>query len=301
MKLIFNLFKGVCLSHAQLLDRCTRLNSVVSGDVLFAFSSVYWLSGIGNLLKATYFGATRVITSRPYSAELLLKLVEKYKITHLFASLQQINSVLNLECIGSVDLSSVKSIALSGQNLTSGQYSNMKKFFVNAVPYNMFGICELGGAVSVLYGSKSGSYSSGSLVNGIQVKIMDDNGNRLGVDGRGRIFVKSPYLFIGYYNKIETEPITDDEGFMRTRYVGYFDADGCLHEMGREIDMIKYKNFQISPKEIENLLIQHPAILSACVVGISSKKDDNLVAAVVIPNKGSKITEDEICNLVSGK
>lgn len=293
-------FQGVCLSHAQLLDRCTRLNSVISGDVLFAFSSVYWLSGIGNLLKATYFGATRIITSNPFNAELLLQLVEKYKITHLFISLQQIISVLSLESIETADVSSVKSIALSGQNLTASQYFNIKKYFTNALPYNMFGICELGGAISILYGSQSDLNSSGSLVNGIQVKIIDENGNRLGIDGRGRIFVKSPYLFIGYYNRIDTESIADDEGFMRTRYIGYFNADGYLHVMGREVDMIKYQNFQISPKEIENVLNQHSAIKSACVVGISNKRDENFVAAVVIPKKGCKITEDEVHSLISG-
>lgn len=289
------------MSHAQLLDKCTRLNSVVSGDVLFAFSSMYWLSGIGNLLKATYFGATRIITTRPYTAALLLQFVEKYKITHLFVSLHQITSVLSVESIGTVDLSSVKSITFSSQNITAAQYSNITKYFKNAVPCNMFGICELGGAISVLSGDKLYPNSSGLLVNGIQVKIMDPNGNRLETEGRGRIFVKSSYLFIGYYNKIKPDTITDDEGFMRTRYVGYFNADGYLHVMGREADMIKYQKFQISPKEIENVLVQHPAINSACVVGISNKKDDNLVAAVVIPNRGSKISPEEVNTLVSGE
>lgn len=296
----FYRFAGVCLSHAQLLDLCTRLNSVVSGDVLFAFSSVYWLSGIGNLLKATYFGATRVITTRPYTAELLIELVQKYKITHLFASLPQINAALNMEAIASTNLSSVKFIALSGQKITAIQHSQLKKHFINAVPYNMFGLCELGGAVSVLRGDQPNASSSGLLVNGIQVKIMDENGNRLGIDARGRIFVKSPYLFIGYYNKGETDPITDDEGFMRTRYVGYFNDDGFLHVIGRESEIIKCQNAQISPKEIENVLIEHPAIKSVCVVGITNKNGDNLLAAVVIRNKDCNASEGEIRTLISG-
>lgn len=291
--------KGICLSHALLLDKSTRLTSISAGDVLFAFSSVYWLSGIANLLKATYYGATRIITTKPFSSEYLLLLIEKYKITHIFASLQQINQAIKYEDIKSVDLSSVKSVALNSQKIPNPEYTEIRKYFKNAVPYNMFGLSELGGAISISRGFQLSLDGSGKLVNGIKVKIVDENGNRLGIGERGRISVNCAYYFNGYYGKEAVESIFDNENFLKTGDIGYFDADGYLHVLGREIDMIKYNNFQISPKEIENVLNQNPAIKTACVVGVANL-NENLVTALIIRNKDSTISEDAIHTLISG-
>lgn len=289
------------MSHALLLDKSTRLNSIGCGDILFTFSSLYRLSGIGNLLKATYFGATRIITTKPYAPDLLLQLIEKYQISHLFASAQQITLALSHESINERNLSSVKSIALSGQKVSLDQFTNMKKYFQNATPYNMFGISELGGAVSVSRGDQLKLNASGKLVNGTQVKIVNEDGKRLGINERGRIFVKSAYHFLGYYGKTQAETIIDSEQFLRTGQVGYFDQCGFLHLVGRDIDLIKYQTFQISPKEIEDFLAQNPRIEAVCVVGIATGNADSLIAALVVRCNGTYISAEDILNLVSGR
>lgn len=283
----------------MLLDKSTRLTSTAAGDVLFAFSSIYWLSGIANLLKATYYGATRIITTKPFSSEYLLQLIEKYQITHIFASLHQINLALKYENIKSVDLSSVKSVVLNSQKIPLPDYSTIRQHFKNAVPYNMFGLSELGGAISISRGFQLSLDGTGRLVNGIKVKIIDGNGNRLGVGERGRICVKCAYYFNGYYGKDGFESIVDNENFLKTGTIGYFNADGYLHVLGRENDMINYENFQISPKEIEYVLNQSPAIKSSCVVGVVSL-NKNLATALIVRNKGTTISEDEVHTLIAG-
>lgn len=281
------------------MDKSTRLSSVAVGDVLFAFSSVYWLSGIANLLKATIFGATRIITTKPFSSEYLLRLIEKYKVTHIFASLHQINKVLKYKDIESVDLSSVKSMALNSQKVPHPEYTTIRQYFKNAVPYNMFGLSELGGAISISRGFQLSLDGTGKLVNGIKVKIVDEYGNRLGVGERGLICVGCAYYFNGYYGKEGIPPIFDKENFLKTGDIGFFDADGYLHVLGREIDMIKYKNVQISPKEIECLLNQNPAIKIASVVSVVSS-NENLLTALVVRYKELTISESEIHSLVAG-
>lgn len=282
------------------MDKITRLTSITDGDVLFAFSSIYWLSGIANLVKATFYGSTRIITTKSYSPEYLLELIEKYKITHIFASLHQINAAFKQTSIKTVDLSSVKTVALSEQRVPQDDYTSIRKYFQNAVLYNMFGLSELGGAISVSRGFQVNLNGTGKLVNGVQVKIVDENGNRLGVEERGRIFAKSDYYFNGYYGKKTIESIIDQENFLNTGHIGYFDAMGYLHVLGREIDMIKYQNYQISPKEIENVLLhQNAAIKSACVVGVQTLEED-LVAALIILNKNANISENEVHTLISG-
>lgn len=271
--------------------------------MLFAFSSVYWLSGIANLLKAAYFGATRIITTQPYSDRLLLELCEKYKITHLFASSKQMISALKSDGVDSMDLSSVKLLALSGPKVRLEEYAFMRKHLRNAVPCNMFGISELGGAVSMSRGGELNLNASGKLLNGMQVKIVDKDGNRLEIGERGQICVKSGYYFIGYYGKEHSQSILDEQGFLATGHIGYFDEDGFLYVIGREIDMINYGNVLVSPMEMENLLIQCPAIKSVCIVAVCSPKSQHLplLAAVIVRSKNASISGDEVLNLIAGK
>lgn len=282
------------------MDKCSRLISIASGETLFAFSTVYWSSGIANILKATYYGATRIITTKPYSPEYFLELIDKYKISHIFASLQQIDSILQNERINSVDLSSVLSLAISGQKISSDKYAVIRKNFKNAVPYDMFGLGELGGAIAISRGFQLSLHSSGQLVNGISVKITDLNGNRLGIGERGRIYVKYDYFFNGYYGKEGTKSvIIDEENFLNTGYIGYFNVYGYLHVLGLEKDMINYQNAQISPKEIEEFLIQQPGVFSICIVDIQ-KNGENLVTALIVRNENTDISEEEVSKLVEG-
>lgn len=290
------------MSHALLLDKCTRLNSIGCGDVLFTFSSLNRLSGIGNLLKATYFGGTRIITTKPYAPDLLLELIEKYKISHLFASSHHILLALNQAWIEKVDLTSVKSIALSGPKMSLEQYKNMKQYFKNATPYVMFGISELGGAISIARGDQLNLNGTGKLMNGIQVKIIDENAKRLGIGERGFICVKSVYNFLGYFGRDNVQSIIDDEQFVRTGHIGYFDNNGFLYVIGRDVDVIKYGNQLISLKEIEESLVENPNIEAVCVVDVINRFTDNMsLVALVVKIKNSTISEEEIQNLVSGR
>lgn len=72
--------KGVCLSHAAMLDRMITLSDLLSHDVALCFSSIYWLSGLATMLFGTLSGSTRVITTDPFSPELFLRMIEKYKV-----------------------------------------------------------------------------------------------------------------------------------------------------------------------------------------------------------------------------
>lgn len=74
------LSKGVCLTHAQLLDRMTTMDDITEDDVSLCFSSLYWLSGLASLLFATLLGCTRVITTDPFRPELFLRMIEIHKV-----------------------------------------------------------------------------------------------------------------------------------------------------------------------------------------------------------------------------
>lgn len=93
----------------------------------------------------------------------------------------------------------------------------------------------------------------------------------------------------------------DADGWIRTGDVGYFDADGFLYLVDRRKEILKYFGSQVSPSELENVLMQHPGIANVCVVGVSDTLAGDLPAAVVIKSTTADVTEDDINTLMKSK
>lgn len=165
----------------------------------------------------------------------------------------------------------------------------------------IYGLTEIGGSVSlaIIPGDID---SVGKLLNGVQVKIIDESGNKCGVGENGEVCVKRHFKCLGYYgNKKATEQLFDQDGFILSGDIGYFDEEGYLHFIERKKDVLRYRGFKVSPAEIENYLVQNLNIDAACVVGIDDKKYGDLPAAVVVKNEKSNVTKEKIEQLICGK
>lgn len=132
-------------------------------------------------------------------------------------------------------------------------------------------------------------------------KIVNDNGERCGVNVDGEICMKLNYKFLGYYgNQEATDVFFDTESFIKMGDIGHYDEDGDLFVVDRKKELSKYCNFQISPSEIDAFLTESSDIKSACVVGISDAVATDLPAAVIVRADGSKIIENDVYNMVAG-
>lgn len=201
------------------------------------------------------------------------------------------------------DLSSIRCIVCGGSKLSNETALEILKYLPNGRVAQIYGMTEVGGCTSLGLIQTKEDTSVGQLLFGIQVKIIDDSGNRLGENESGEICTKTLFKFLGYYNNEEaTECAIDDEGFLKTGDIGYFDCNGNLYLIDRKKEMIKYCNSQVSPSEIEQFLIKSPNIKAACVVGIPHPIAGDLPAAVIIPNECEiLLTKEEVQQMVTGK
>uniref|UniRef100_A0A182Q0L1 AMP-dependent synthetase/ligase domain-containing protein n=1 Tax=Anopheles farauti TaxID=69004 RepID=A0A182Q0L1_9DIPT len=120
--------------------------------------------------------------------------------------------------------------------------------------------------------------SVGSLVYDAVVRIVDDNGNRLGVGESGEILVQTAGDHGSYYgNEDASLKAKDANGFFQSGDIGFFDDEGYLYIVDRKKDIFKYRNFYISPTDLEAIISQIEGVLEVCVVGI---KDENLATDV---------------------
>lgn len=101
------------------------------------------------------------------------------------------------------------------------------------------------------------------------IQVVNDQGHRLGPDEDGELLVRPPFTFLGYWrDAAATSEAVDRDGWLHTGDVGHFDENGFLYLSDRKKDILKYRNYQISPSELENIILRIKGVANVCVVGI---------------------------------
>lgn len=141
--------------------------------------------------------------------------------------------------------------------------------------------------------------TSGRVLPGVTLKVVDvDTGRKLGFYERGELLVKSSTVTRGYYNQ-SSDGIYDDDGWLKTGDIVYYDENYCFYIVDRIKEMFKYKSWHIVPAVLETVIQEHPAVRDCVVFGIPHETDGDLPTAVIIlkDNYGN-IKEEEIIKFV---
>ncbi len=130
---------------------------------------------------------------------------------------------------------------------------------------------------------------------GVEVRICDDDGKELGVDEIGNLQVRGPNVFIGYWKMPEktAEDIAED-GFFNTGDKGKIDSDGYVSIVGRAKDVVITGGLNVYPKEVELFIDDIPGVKESAVIGVPHADFGEAVVAVVVPDSGQQLGEDEI-------
>lgn len=136
--------------------------------------------------------------------------------------------------------------------------------------------------------------SAGRARLGVQFRIQDDKGRELPPGEVGEIAVRGDTLMKGYWNNPEATAETIRDGWLRTGDVGYVDEQGFLYILDRSKDMIISGGNNIYPREVEEVLLRHPAVSEVCVFGVPDPEWGESVKAVVVPKPGHEVSAEEL-------
>lgn len=172
----------------------------------------------------------------------------------------------------------------------------------------LYGLTETSGLVLYMP-SKTVKYNSvGKVVVGYQMKICDvDTDQPLGPNQFGELRIRGNGVMKGYYDNPEaTRTAFDEDGYLRTGDLAYYDTDRDFFIIDRIKEIIKYKGFQVSPVELELILIKHPAVKDAAVIGKPDDKCGELPVALIVIDKNSnsychKLLTQELIDYIAGK
>jgi len=198
---------------------------------------------------------------------------------------------LGEETIAKYDTSSLKVIAVSGSVLP-GELATRAMDAFGDVVYNLYGSTEVAWAtIATPEDLRAAPGTAGRPPMGTVVKLLDADGHEAGPGEGGRIFVANEMVFEGYTGGGNKEIV---RGLMSTGDVGRFDAGGRLFVDGRDDEMIVSGGENVFPREVEDLLADHPEIEEAAVVGVSDEQFGQRLKAFVVAREGAELEEDEV-------
>ncbi|BBH07505.1 AMP-dependent synthetase and ligase family protein [Prunus dulcis] len=145
--------------------------------------------------------------------------------------------------------------------------------------------------------------SIGLLAPNMQAKVVDwDTGSPLPPTSTGELWLHGPGIMKGYLNNANATLSTiDEEGWLHTGDIVFFDEDGYLHLQDRLKDAIKYKGFQIAPADLEGVLINHPEILDVAVAGAMDEESGEVPVAFVVRKHISELNHDAVMDFVAAQ
>lgn len=299
---------GVCVSYGNHAFLPTELNSdrLIKDCIIFTCDSIYWTVGLKPIFNSIHHGATRIITSKPFSPELQLRITEKYRVTVMYITPSAMAACLKSDFIDKFDFSSVKRIIFYGAKLPNSLVAHINRYFQNADLMILYGSTETGLITDNIVSAHThtNNINGGRLFDGRTIKIIDNSGYRCGPNIDGEICIKSKYQFLNYFNDpMATATAVDLEGFFHTGDIGHFD-DNCqlfIEDRKKNVATVFYFENILVPSTIEECLIKLPDVMEVCVVGVPLACGDCLPAAAVVCNQNSNLDRNDVFNAVAGK
>ncbi|MCL4422307.1 MAG: acyl--CoA ligase [Actinobacteria bacterium] len=274
-------------------------------QVALLTSPLFHVSGChSGLVVGVATGMRLVIPKGRFDPEIAMDLIEKEKVTVWATVPTMVWRVVNHPRRGDFDLSSVRSVAYGGSPAAPELQRKVTETFVNlATMGNAYGLTESSSVATVNSGARylERPESVGRPLPVVDVKVVNPAGEELPAGSTGEILIRGPIVMKGYWDNTAATQEAISDGWLHSGDIGYLDSDGFLYVTDRAKDMIIRGGENIYCVEIENLLVEHPGIAEAAVIGVFHAELGEEVKAIVVPQPGGTITEDDVRDWVAQK
>jgi len=291
--------KGVMLTHRNLLsDAWASVISrrLVPDDIALVTAPIYQAGALGSMIANIYRGNT-IILMNGFNPDRVLSTIQREKVTTVLFVPTMIIKLLQVSNLQQYDLKSLKTVIYGSAPMPVG----ILKEAMSRFQWEFLGACgatETGPAYIAVLSYEDhhldGSpdmekrlYSIGKEGINSEVRIFSEKDQDLPPNEVGEIVVRGPNIMKGYWRKPEETAEALRQGWYHTGDLGYMDKDGYIYIVDRKKDLIISGGFNVYPKEIENVLNRHPAVLESAVVGVPHELWGETPLAFIILKPGS--------------
>jgi acyl-CoA synthetase (AMP-forming)/AMP-acid ligase II len=283
--------KGVMLTHRQIATNLAQLEPAIPAgpdDRILAVLPFFHIYGLTALMNAPLRkGATVVVLPR-FELEAFLAAIQTHRITGLYVAPPIVLALAKHPAVAQYDLSSLRYVISAAAPLDADLAAACAQRLGLPPVGQAYGMTELSPGTHVVpldAMREAPPGTVGKLIAGTEMRVvsLDDPGKDLGVGEAGEILIRGPQVMKGYLGRPDaTGAMIDADGWLHTGDVGHVDRDGWLFVVDRVKELIKYKGFQVAPAELEALLLTHPGIADAAVVGARDDDRNEVPHAYVV-------------------
>jgi 4-coumarate--CoA ligase len=299
------LSKGVMLTHRNLIANIAQtlaIAQIMPEESLVAVLPFFHIYGMQVLMNSCLRAGATIVTLPRFDLEQFLRVHQDYRITRSFVAPPIVLALAKHPLVDKFDLSALTQILSGAAPLKADLAADCGRRLGCEVVQG-YGMTELS---PVSHCTPRGGFKPGSVgvtAPNTQTRIVDPvRGTDLGTGEEGEIYVRGPQVMKGYLNNPQATAATiDPDGWLHTGDLGYIDADGHLYVTDRLKELIKYKGFQVPPAELEAVLLRHPDVTDAAVVGLPDEEAGEIPVGYVTLRPGAASSPAEILRFVSSQ
>ena len=292
--------KGVALTHENLLVTAAATAdslALTPDDVVFGIATVFHVFGIGPGVLGTLIAGAGLVLQEQFDPASALELIERHRVTvHYGVPTVYITEMRENES-AKRDLSSLRAGIVAGAPIGDEMVRRIRTELCPnlCVAYSLTETASTVAMTRVDDPDDKAVFTVGRPLPGNELRILDLDGTILPEESLGEIAIRGTGVMKGYYRQPgETAQSFDEDGYFLTGDLGMIDEDGYLHIVGRRKELIIRGGFNVYPRELEDRLHAHPAVLDVTVVGLPHEVLGEQVCACILPVEGAIITGEEI-------
>lgn len=281
-------------------ESCALVSEFSGNTRVLQTTPAFHVGGIGFINSVAWMGGTTVV-HRGFEPKQMLETIAQERITFTFMVAAMLQAVLDVPELSTYDVSSIENIVTAAAPVPP--------------PLLARGIEALGPVFSVQYGMTESNAcwlpshevkplgspeevrrlaSVGRPCPGIDLRIVDDHGNDLPQGQTGEVWLRSKTQLSGYWNNSVATVEALRDGWYRSGDMGYQDNDGYIFLVDRKKDMIISGGENIYSREVEDVLVQHPAVVDVAVIGVPHAQWGECVKAIVVLRRGEQASEAQL-------
>jgi len=296
--------KGAMLTHGALranIDSLRQLTDpppVLPGDVVYAVLPMFHVYGLNTVLGlAVSAGAACVIADR-FEPREALRLISERGVTTVAGAPAMYRAWAALPEAREA-LAGVRLFSSGGSPLPTAVFDAFAES-TGAVVYEGYGMTETSPVVTTtLVAGRPKPGSVGRAIPGVQIRLVDPDGQEADDGDTGEVCVRGPGVFLGYWPDAAGGP--DADGWFRSGDVAFLDADGDLHLVDRRRELVLVNGFNVYPREIELAIESMDGIEEVAVVGIPDDATGEALMAFVVARPGATVTAEQVRDHCAGR
>ena len=291
--------KAAMLSHGNLLSSIDQVIALRGdggnhNDVGFGVLPLFHIFGLNVVLGTALKAGASVVLVERFDPSSAVEAIQKYGVTVLAGAPTMWSTWAAMTDLAD-DAFATVGIAMSGAAALDPQVATAVRERFGLEVGEGYGLTEASPVVTTSFGLPWRPGSVGSALDGVEIRLVDVDGEDALVGDPGEIWVRGPNVFHGYWNDEEaTNAALDAEGWLHTGDVALVDDDGMIYLVDRAKDLIIVSGFNVFPAEVEEIICEMPGVAECAVVGVPHPHTGESVKAFVVPTPGYALEEDAV-------